>query len=45
MYSLTGAILGRNIATNGCPTFMGVLLHSIVYFLFLVGVMYLPNEQ
>lgn len=45
IYSLTGAIFGRSIATNGCPTFMGVVLHSIVYFLFLVAVMYLPNEQ
>lgn len=45
MYALTGSIFGSNIAdANGCPTLMGVLLHAFVYFLALVGVMYLPDE-
>jgi hypothetical protein len=33
MYSLT---------QNKCPTFQGVLLHTFLYFIALVGLMYLP---
>ena len=43
MYSLTGSIFGESIATSkGCPTLLGVLIHSIVYGASLVGIMYLP---
>jgi hypothetical protein len=44
MYTLTGNLFGPKIATNGCPTLMGVLLHAAVYCIALVGVMYLPNK-
>ena len=45
MFSLTGSIFGSSIATpNGCPTVSGVVLHSLVYCLALLGVMYLPPE-
>ena len=43
-YTLTGSLFGPQIATNGCPTLIGVILHSIVYCVALVGVMYLPDE-
>lgn len=43
MYSITGSIFGESIATSkGCPTFLGVLIHTIVYGAALVGIMYLP---
>ena len=45
MFSLTGSIFGQSIATNGCPTTIGTLLHSLVYCAGLVGLMYLPDEE
>ncbi len=43
LYSLMGKLLGNQIAdVNGCPTTIGIILHSFVYFLILVAVMYLP---
>lgn len=44
MYTLTGSLLGSQIASNGCPTLNGVLLHGALYALCLVLVMYLPDE-
>jgi hypothetical protein len=43
VYKLIARIFGDWVAdTNGCPTFMGLLLHSLVYMLSLIGVMFLP---
>tara|TARA_R100001163_G_C5068510_1_gene209031 strand:+ start:2117 stop:2533 length:417 start_codon:yes stop_codon:yes gene_type:complete len=44
MYSLTGSLFGPQIASSdGCPTLIGILLHTVVYTMALVGVMYLPE--
>ena len=46
IYSLTGSLFGQSIASSsGCPTLLGIALHSLVCFLFLVAVMYLPNPD
>ena len=43
LFSVMGSILGNWVSTSsGCPTFMGLLLHSVVFCMALVGVMYLP---
>ena len=43
LYAVMGSILGNKIANKeGCPTNIGILLHSFIYFLILVAVMYLP---
>jgi len=42
-YSFVGSLFGHQFAdNNGCPSVLGVLLHSVVYCAFLVAVMYLP---
>jgi hypothetical protein len=33
------------VAVNGCPTAMGLLLHTIVFFFALVGIMMLPKDK
>jgi hypothetical protein len=33
------------VAVNGCPTAMGLLLHTVVFFLALVGIMMLPKDK
>lgn len=40
MYCLTSKLFGPN---NQCPNIIQILMHSMIYFSFLVGVMYLPN--
>jgi len=43
LYYLMGQLVGNKIADlNGCPTNLGITLHSFIYFLILVAVMYLP---
>ena len=43
-YKLMGSMFGNGISdTLGCPTFLGILISSILYCTSLVGVMYLPN--
>jgi hypothetical protein len=43
MYTVTGAVFGRAVATAGHPTFLGLLLHTIVYGLVAFGSMFIPN--
>jgi hypothetical protein len=44
MYSFVASILGSSVASPaGCPTVMGVVIHSLVFCAALIGVMYLPN--
>lgn len=46
MFAIVGKLLGNQFADqNGCPTIQGIFLHGIVYFIALVAVMYLPNED
>jgi glucan phosphoethanolaminetransferase (alkaline phosphatase superfamily) len=33
------------VAVNGCPTAVGLLLHTFVFFLALVGIMMLPKDK
>ena len=42
-YKFISSLLG-NWASNsyGCPTFQGAMLHTIIYILFLISVMYFP---
>jgi hypothetical protein len=43
MFSVVSSVLGNWVASPaGCPTLSGVLLHSLVYCMALVSVMYLP---
>lgn len=46
MFSLIGSILGRQYASlSGCPTLLGVLFNAVLYCIFLVAVMYLPERN
>jgi hypothetical protein len=31
MYTLTSSLFGQAIATNGCPTLTGLVLHAVVF--------------
>ena len=43
LFSVVGSLLGNWVSdSNGCPTMQGLLLHSLVFCMALVGVMYLP---
>jgi hypothetical protein len=33
------------VAVNGCPTAFGLILHTIVFFFALVGIMMLPKDK
>jgi glucan phosphoethanolaminetransferase (alkaline phosphatase superfamily) len=33
------------VAVNGCPTSFGLLLHTVVFFFALVGIMMLPKDK
>jgi hypothetical protein len=42
-YYFVSNLLGTQFANNkGCPSVIGVLLHSVIYCMFLLAVMYLP---
>jgi hypothetical protein len=48
-YKLTSGILGNvidsnTIAVNGCPKNLGIILHSGVFFITLLAMMYLPDD-
>ena len=43
LFSVVGTLLGDWVSNkDGCPTIEGILLHSLVFCIALVGVMYLP---
>ena len=43
LYSVVASIVGKSIATpDGCPTNLGIFVHSTIYCMILVAVMYLP---
>ena len=45
-YSFISSILGKQFANNnGCPTLAGIILHTIIYCICLIGVMYLPEQN
>lgn len=46
IYKITHHILGKyvNIAKNGCPSAVGLVLHSVVYMVALFGLMKLPKD-
>lgn len=45
MYMATSRLFGSWIANRGCPTGLGVIFHSVVYFLAVWGVMNLPLDK
>lgn len=45
-YRLTRSVIGKWIAgANGCPTTMGLILHSIVFMLVTWGIMQIKKEE
>lgn len=42
MYGVTSSIFGKWVAVKGCPTIAGLVLHTIVFALVVLGIMYLP---
>lgn len=46
VYSLTNSFIGNKYSSkNGCPTIEGIMVHSLIYCVFLVLVMYLPERN
>jgi len=43
-YKVVNSVL-PGVASNGCPTPFGLVLHTIVFFLALLGVMLLPKDK
>jgi len=43
-YSLTNGLIGE-LSEDGCPTMKGLVVHTAVYMLALVGLMSLPKEE
>ena len=41
MYNLTNKIFLGKLAMNGCPTLLGLGVHTFVFFLIVLGSMYL----
>ena len=45
-YKLVNGLTGNIVANaNGCPNNNGLMLHGLVYFALLVGVMYFPKDR
>ena len=45
MYGLVGTLTNGSTADSfGCPTIQGVVLHSVIYFLMLFGIMFFPKD-
>lgn len=46
IYKITHRILGKylKIANGGCPTAVGLVLHSVVFMIALFGLMKLPKD-
>ena len=43
-FKLMSSIFGNQIAdSSGCPTLLGIFVHALVYCVFLLAVMYLPE--
>lgn len=42
MYMLTSSVFGSSIAINGCPTLIGLVLHTVVFGLITFGTMFIP---
>lgn len=46
MYMLTNKILPLSLANKeGCPTYLGISVHGIIYFLVLLAVMFFPKDD
>jgi hypothetical protein len=46
-YKITQMVFGTMFTTSngGCPTPLGLLLHTIVFFIVLLGLMLFPRDQ
>ena len=46
-YKITQMLFGTmfNTSNGGCPTPIGLLLHTIVFFIVLLGLMLFPRDQ
>jgi len=44
IYAMVGKVFGTS-NNAGCPNIWGVILHSLVYFVVLIGVMYFPPDR
>jgi len=46
-YKITQMVFGSMFSTSngGCPTPLGLLLHTIVFFIVLLGLMLFPRDQ
>lgn len=45
MYKITSTIFGNAVAVGGCPTVLGLFLHSFVFGTVTFGTMFVPWER
>jgi len=45
MYNLTSSVFGSAIASHGCPTLTGLILHAVVFGLIIFGTMFIPWKR
>jgi len=43
-YRFTNSLIG-SIAVGGCPTAFGLILHTVIFFFVLYGLMSLPHDE